>query len=160
MRMFLTILVAATTACLADGPDLRFGPDAGALTVTTSAAEYTLVGNPGGIVATLSNQSGVTLYSNIGDGFGGPLQDNLFIATGTDAVLQRETAPGTWVTVEVGTLIEGSRTVALAAGRQYQLSGGPIAPVAGTHRIRVRFFGSPDRAGTPLEAISNTFIVR
>lgn len=161
MRLPLLLLLFATTACAADPVSYEFAPDDPEIALLTTASAYTWTRlAEDGVNATLVNRSNSPFYARIGDGFSGPVQENLYIATGTDAVFQREVAPGTWVTVEVGTLIEGSRTIVLAGGGQFALSGVPTNHVDGTYRIRLRYYAAPDRSGTAREAVSPGFTIR
>ena len=154
MRTLGVMLLATAVAC--GGPS---GPDESEVTLKTSANSYSW-NAPGGFSATLVNTSGQRLYSNVGDGFGGSVQQTLFVAQGTDAAFEREIVAGTWAPVAAGILIEGSRIVELQAGGRFTLTGIPTDPVDGTYRVRFRYFSSPDRSGPASEVLSNTFTFR
>jgi hypothetical protein len=156
-------LLFASAAC-ATVTDPPAGDGSGNFVITLSQPEFTRrEASEFGIRATVRNVSARDYYANVGDRFNSALdQDNIFAAVGTHAIIERRASDDLWVNANTGVLIEGSRFVAMRAGKSYALVGSIAPNASGTYRIRLDYSAvNDDPAGTlPFHDYSPTFLVR
>ena len=111
------------------------------LSLATAKSSYSVAevapGNDG-IRAMLTAAADKAYYAKLGDAFNGALVQNpLFIAEGTDGVIERQSGDA-WVKVSSGILVEGAKEVMLSPGKTYDIIVTLSAPVqAGTYRLQL-----------------------
>lgn len=113
------------------------------------------------VTATVENQGDQVYFSRLGDGFNSlDEQDLLYVATGSDAFLERSTS-GSWHQVERATLVEGVKVVTLNPSGSYTLMAYLLGDrITGTFRLRIAFGTSSDGEEPAGEAISQTLEIR
>ncbi|MGH7490776.1 MAG: hypothetical protein ACREOO_00125 [bacterium] len=134
---------------------MEFSPSrqaAGYLSIHTDKNSYRWQPNDlsrsGLIYATLTNNSDITFYAMMGDGFDSSFdQQNLFVAQGTGGAIERKHADGSWEVMPRAWLIEGTRAVALRPRASYRLSA-PVHEWCGTEtgvfHVKVEYFDRID----------------
>ncbi len=153
----------ATTLVAACGNDMAAPLNASgnlsiqAPTVVSAAAFRTT-----GFEATIRNTSQVAVFANVGDAFNSAIeQDPLYTSSGSDAIVEAESNPGTWSSVTTSVMIEGTRYVTLIPGKTYRLiSMSDVGAFRGQARIRVQYHTNSDGSGTTFVDYSNTFEIR
>lgn len=143
MQPLVRLLAAAVlVACSGSTSEVQRGDLAATgLSLTTAKPTYSVAevapGNAG-IRAALAAAPDKPYYSRLGDAFNGAADQNpLYIAEGTDGVIQRQ-AGGGWVNVSSGILVEGVREVVLSPGKTYDIVVTLSPPVqTGTYRLQV-----------------------
>ncbi|MGQ0538237.1 MAG: hypothetical protein ACT4R6_04770 [Gemmatimonadaceae bacterium] len=156
------------SACGTAGPTLSpNAPGILRIALEKSVWSWTEVsGDSGSLRATLTNAGSVAVYARIGDAFNSATnQPDVFIAEGSDAILERRTGDGAWSRASVGILLEGVKTVMLAAragaGAEYSLTGVLQGPrQSGIYRIRVDYFDNAGRNTPRRTDYSQTFEIR
>jgi hypothetical protein len=157
---FLAI-AALMAACSGGNGGLEVTPQTTELQVSVEKSSYArsdldITAGGTGVRGTIRNVGERVLYSNVGDGFNGSLdQDPVHVSNGSDGALER--AEGSqWVTVAGAQMIEGTRVVAFRPGRSYTViayAGGAVP--AGTYRLSIRVRESVD-AQQPSARVSST----
>ena len=99
-----------------------------------------------GVRATLSNLTGRTLISALGDRFNfATEQANLFVSKGSSGSVEWRDASGVWQVAGLAQSIEGVKDITLRQGGTYSLTALlRDTPRAGTYRIRIDYFDAPD----------------
>jgi hypothetical protein len=115
-----------------------------------------------GLDASLRNNSGQTVYANVGDAFNAAdEQDPLFTSSGADAVVEAMDTKGSWTPFNQGIAIEGTKYVAISPGKTYRLLSNISAPsFRGLARIRVKYSAAPNASSASQVSYSNTFEIR
>lgn len=145
------VMLLALQGCGVDDAtalDSRAGVQGIGLTIVLPTPNITsefLVAN--GLVLAIRNDTDRDYFARLGDGFNASAdQSPLFLASGTSARLERLTA-NQWVEVQLGTLVEGSRVVALRARRTYALRAALTSALTpGTYRVVVGYAESASAA--------------
>jgi hypothetical protein len=166
LRTVLAVSVIAACGTASEPTGSRHAVDNAVLSIQVEKSSYTWTeattgGN--GIRGTIRNTSDRDYYAKLGDAFNGSVdQEPLHIANFSDGTVERETAPGTWISVPGAHLIEGVSVVALRGGRTYDLIAHVSGePRAGTHRIAVTYRTSLDDLAAPsFRSTSPSFQIR
>jgi hypothetical protein len=118
------------------------------------------------IQVTIISRSDRTYYANLGDGFDSSIdQDDLAVAEGSGASIERFNPDGTWSAMPRDLLIEGTRFVALRTRKSYRLTAEPLyfwdGDETGQFRIKVEYFDriDPSPDVSPKVDYSNVFTI-
>lgn len=144
---------------------------AGNLDISVQKSEYQWtpedLGASRQIQATIRNNSTLTYFSKLGDGFNSSIdQDNLFVADGSGASIERFNPDGMWSAMPRDLLIEGTRFVALRPQTSYRLTAAPLylwrGDESGQFRFKVEYFDRVDPSPeiSPKVDYSNIFTIR
>lgn len=114
-----------------------------------------------GIRATLRNSTSRALESALGDKFNDAMeQPDLFIARGSNGLLEREDPDGVWRPAALSSSFEAFKRVTLRPGQSYSLTVLLREQrQTGVHRIRVTYYDSPG-GSTGFSDYSEPFEIR
>lgn len=142
------------------------------LSIKTNATSYTWQQGESkdfiSIQGTIINDSDATYYSRLGDGFGPPEPDLLYIAAYSGGYIEKYSeSEKIWMERELKSiLIEGVRVVPIKPSQDYSIFG-PLTKSreedeTGTYRIRIDYYDieNPDSTVIPFQDFSNTFEIK
>ena len=120
------------------------------------------------LLGTLKSDEEDTLYSQMGDGFGGTEQDQLFVAANSAGHVENyDPVEKEWRDLDITLLlIEGSRFVPIRPDREYMiyahLAVNSNNEEKGQFRIRVDYYSTndPGSDAVPFYDYSNVFVIR
>ncbi len=173
--IIIVTLMLLTISCIKDKNPIDSSPNIegnGSLSIKTEKNIYSWQeGESEQIIivqGSFENRSDETYYSRIGDGFGPPEQDQLFIAGNSAGQIEKyNNSDNSWYEINItGFLIEGSRFVPLKPSKVYSiyahLTIEKEGEDKGKYRLRIDYYdkSDPSEDETPLRDYSNIFEIR